>query len=286
MSYEHILYQVEGAVATLTLNRPERLNAITPLMREEIYQAIAESEESNDVRAVIITGAGKGFCSGGDVKAMQENIKNRQGNPLEERITPMRDKVVLAMRETSKPLIAAINGAAAGGGLGLALSCDIRLASNNARMGMTFSRRGLHPDWGGTYFLPRLVGTAKAAELIWSGRMIEADEALHLLCDRAGRTDGTGPEHGSAVRRQCSCGDPPDQTLHLRKYGQRPARGPGAGIISTGHRRFYQGLSRRRRCFRRETQAPLHRRINPGSLTRNITAPDRPCQWASAGGHR
>ncbi len=180
MSYEHILYQVEGAVATLTLNRPERLNAITPLMREEIYQAIAESEESNDVRAVIITGAGKGFCSGGDVKAMQENIKNRQGNPLEERITPMRDKVVLAMRETSKPLIAAINGAAAGGGLGLALSCDIRLASNNARMGMTFSRRGLHPDWGGTYFLPRLVGTAKAAELIWSGRMIEADEALHL----------------------------------------------------------------------------------------------------------
>ena len=120
MSYEHILYQVEGPIATLTLNRPERLNALTPLMREEIYEAIAQAEESNDVRAVIITGAGKGFCSGGDVKAMQENIKNRQGNPLDERITPMRDKVVLAMRETSKPLIAAINGAAAGGGLGLA----------------------------------------------------------------------------------------------------------------------------------------------------------------------
>ncbi len=180
MSYEHILFEVADAVATVTLNRPERLNALTPTMREELHLALTRCDEDDAIRAVIVTGAGRGFCSGGDVKAMHAANQDKQRNPVDERIAPMRDKVLLAMEACRKPVIAAINGAAAGGGLGLALGADIRLAASTARMGMTFAHRGLHPDWGGTFFLPRIVGVAKACELIWSGDMIDAPTALEL----------------------------------------------------------------------------------------------------------
>ncbi|MDA0978658.1 MAG: enoyl-CoA hydratase-related protein, partial [Proteobacteria bacterium] len=121
-----------------------------------------------------------GFGSGGDVKAMNEARKSGKRNSLDDKVDPIRDEVVLAMRNATKPVIAAINGAAAGAGMNIALACDIRIAANTAKMGQTFARRGLHPDWGGTYFLPRLVGMARACELIWSGRMIAAEEALEL----------------------------------------------------------------------------------------------------------
>jgi len=178
--YEHILYGVADHVATIALNRPERLNALSPLMRTELLDAVGRSDRSGDVRVMIVTGVGRGFCSGGDVKAMQEALESGDSNPLDERLSPLRDQVILAMRGASKPIIAAVNGAAAGAGMNIALACDIRIASTAARFGQTFSRRGLHPDWGGTFFLPRIVGSAKACELIWSGRLIDAQEALDL----------------------------------------------------------------------------------------------------------
>ncbi len=180
MVYEHIQYQISDHIATITLNRPDRLNALTSLMRKEFLDAMVLSDEDSDVRVIIITGAGRGFCSGGDLKAMNKASSSDRSNALSERVTPIRDKVVLAMRNANKPVIAAVNGAAAGAGMNIALACDIRIASNTARFGQTFSRRGLHPDWGGTYFLPRIVGMAKACELIWSGRMIDGAEALSL----------------------------------------------------------------------------------------------------------
>ena len=180
MGYEHIQYAVSDRVATITLNRPERLNALSPTMRRELLEAVEQSDRDDDVRVMVVTGAGRGFCSGGDVKAMKENLDKKARNPLDERIAPIRDRVILAMRGASKPVIAAVNGAAAGAGMNIALACDIRIASTEARFGQTFSRRGLHPDWGGTFFLPRLVGTAKACELIWSGKLIGAQEALEL----------------------------------------------------------------------------------------------------------
>ncbi len=180
MVYEHIQYQISDHIATITLNRPDRLNALTSLMRKEFLDAMVLSDEDSDVRVIIITGAGRGFCSGGDLKAMNNASSSDRSNALSERVTPIRDKVVLAMRNANKPVIAAVNGAAAGAGMNIALACDIRIASNTARFGQTFSRRGLHPDWGGTYFLPRIVGMAKACELIWSGRMIDGAEALSL----------------------------------------------------------------------------------------------------------
>jgi len=138
------------------------------------------SDARDDVRAIVITGAGRGFCSGGDVKAMNEANEAGRSSALADKVAPIRDKAVLAMRDASKPVLAAVNGAAAGAGMNIALACDIRIASTAARFGQTFARRGLHPDWGGTYFLPRLVGMAKACELIWSGKMIDAQEALSL----------------------------------------------------------------------------------------------------------
>ncbi len=129
---------------------------------------------------MVITGAGKGFCAGGDVKDMAERRSAGASRNVLEKIAPSRDRTLLAMREAPQPIIAAVNGAAAGAGMNLALGCDIRLASTAAKFSQAFVKRGLHPDWGGTYFLPRVVGMAKACELIFTGELIDAQEALRL----------------------------------------------------------------------------------------------------------
>jgi 2-(1,2-epoxy-1,2-dihydrophenyl)acetyl-CoA isomerase len=138
------------------------------------------ASEDPAIRAIVLTGAGRGFCSGGDVKVMNENKERGAGRPLIDKVAPSRDRTVLAMRDAPKPLIAAVNGPAAGAGMNIALACDIRIASTTARFGETFAKRGLHVDWGGTYFLPRIVGMAKACELIFTGEIIDAEEALAL----------------------------------------------------------------------------------------------------------
>jgi 2-(1,2-epoxy-1,2-dihydrophenyl)acetyl-CoA isomerase len=180
MPFENVIYDVEDRIATITLNRPERLNALSQQLRQDLLDALTESNANPDIRAIIVTGAGRGFCSGGDVKAMNEANEKGSSSGLGDKIAPTRDRAVLAMRNADKPIIAAVNGPAAGAGMNIALACDIRIASSTARFGQTFARRGLHPDWGGTYFLPRIVGMAKACELIWSGKMIDANEALDL----------------------------------------------------------------------------------------------------------
>jgi enoyl-CoA hydratase/carnithine racemase len=180
MSYKCLLYDVQDGIATLTMNRPERLNALGDTLRDDLYDAMVRASSAPDVRAIILTGAGRGFCSGGDVKAMNEAKERGQTRPLLDKVAPLRDRVVLAMRDAPQPIIAAVNGPAAGAGMNVALACDIRIASTTAKFGETFVKRGLHVDWGGTYFLPRLVGMAKACELIFTGRVIEAEEALAL----------------------------------------------------------------------------------------------------------
>jgi len=178
--YKCLLYEVKDAIATLTLNRPERLNALGDTLRDDFYAAVLRASQDAAVRAIVVTGAGKGFCSGGDVKAMNELKEGRAERPLIDKVAPLRDRVLLAMRDAPQPVIAAVNGAAAGAGMNLALGCDIRLASTAAKSTQAFVKRGLHPDWGGTYFLPRLVGMAKACELIFTGDIIDAGEALRL----------------------------------------------------------------------------------------------------------
>jgi len=180
MTYQCLLYDVTDGVATLTLNRPERLNALGGTLREDLHDAVTRAAEDPAVRVMIVTGAGKGFCSGGDVKAMSENKERGASRSMLDRVAPGRDRTVQALRDAPKPIIAVVNGAAAGAGMNLALCCDIRLASTAAKFTQAFVKRGLHPDWGGTYFLPRVVGTAKACELIFTGEVIDAQEALRL----------------------------------------------------------------------------------------------------------
>src|SRR5882724_10596663 len=168
--YKCLLYEVKDAIATLTLNRPERLNALGDTLRDDLYDAVLRASQDADVRVLVVTG---------DVKAMNDTKEGRApARPLEDKVAPLRDRVLLAMRDAPKPVIAAVNGAAAGAGMNLALGCDIRLASTAAKFTQAFVNRGLHPDWGGTYFLPRLVGMAKACELIFTGEIIDAQEAL------------------------------------------------------------------------------------------------------------
>jgi enoyl-CoA hydratase/carnithine racemase len=178
--YKCLLYEHHDGIATLTLNRPDRLNALGDTLRDDLQDAVMRASEDALVRVIVVTGAGKGFCAGGDVKAMHEGRERGAPRALVERVAPGRDRTVLALRDAPKPVLAAVNGAAAGAGMNLALACDIRVASTAAKFSQAFVKRGLHPDWGGTYFLPRLVGMAKAAELIWTGEIIDAQEALRL----------------------------------------------------------------------------------------------------------
>ncbi|MEO7728228.1 MAG: enoyl-CoA hydratase-related protein [Burkholderiales bacterium] len=180
MKFECLLYDVKDRIATFTLNRPDRLNALGGTLREDLYAAVTHAATAPDIGVIVITGAGRGFCSGGDVKSMSERDQAGESSTTNERLSPLRDRCVLAMRDCPKPIIAAINGAAAGAGMNLALACDMRIASTAAKFSQAFVKRGLAPDWAGSYFLPRVVGTAKACELIFTAESIDAAEALRL----------------------------------------------------------------------------------------------------------
>lgn len=179
MTWEHVLLDVKDHVAVVTLNRPERRNAFGGLMRQEIVEVLEAVAKDCDIRVVVITGTGKAFCTGGDVGEFASGTtKALAGTISSERHAMCR--AVLSMNAMEKPVIASVNGMAAGGGCNLALACDMRIAGTDARFSQIFTRRGVHPDWGGIYFLPRLVGYAKACELIFTARTVTADEALSI----------------------------------------------------------------------------------------------------------
>lgn len=177
--FANVLMRVNDGVGTLTLNRPEKLNAFAGRMRQEVAEAVRTMAHDPAVRVIVVTGAGRAFCAGADVDYMRELTERGDVEGFRGLVEAGR-QVVSTIRATAKPVIASLNGPAAGGGANLALACDIRIASDRASIGQTFGRIGLHPDWGGIYFLPRLVGPSKALELIWSGAMVPADEALEL----------------------------------------------------------------------------------------------------------
>jgi len=174
-----VLVHRENAVATVVLNRPEKLNAFNDELRDAMVATLPPVLADDSVRVVVITGAGRAFCAGADIGYMQGLLETKNWKSAEALVESGRI-VVTSIRESSKPVIACVNGPAAGGGANLALSCDIRIASDRASIGQTFSRIGLHPDWGATYFLPRLVGTSRALELFWSGEVIDATRAHEL----------------------------------------------------------------------------------------------------------
>ena len=179
-----IQYEVANAVATITLNRPDKLNAFTGTMREDLLEALRAAEGDPAVRAVVVTGAGRAFCAGGDVEFMSGLQKEGNVEAFRTLLDAGRD-VILQVATMPKPVIAAVNGVAAGAGCNLALACDYRIAAESAKFSESFVKIGLHPDWGGTWLLPRLVGRSRALEIFLSGRMVEAAEALAIgMVDR------------------------------------------------------------------------------------------------------
>lgn len=179
MSDDRIIVEKDASVGWIRINRPERLNAFAGTMRTDLLAALQELEQDAEIRAVIITGVGRAFSTGGDVTVMAEIIEQGDRNRFEQLVRSGAD-VVRQIDAMSKPVIAAINGAAAGAGACLTLACDLRIASESASIGFTFLRVGLHPDWGGSFFLPRLVGPAAAAELIFTGGMVSAERGERL----------------------------------------------------------------------------------------------------------
>ncbi len=174
-----VLETREDAVVYLRLNRPERLNALNIELGDALVHAILRAVEDRSVRCLVITGAGRAFCAGGDIELLRA-LRKRKANKELERLLKAGKEIVLAMATMPKIVIAAVNGPAAGGGMNLALAGDIRIASDQAKFAESFSQIGLFPDFGGTYFLPRIVGPARASELFYTAQMLSADDALRL----------------------------------------------------------------------------------------------------------
>jgi 2-(1,2-epoxy-1,2-dihydrophenyl)acetyl-CoA isomerase len=179
MPDEPVLMECQGAVATLTLNRPEKLNALDETMRAALHAALEAVAHEAAIRVAVITGAGRAFCSGGDVEAMQE-LKTQFHSVTFRSFMELGHELVQKLRSLSKPVVASVNGPAMGAGMNLALACDLRIASDHASFAQAFARLGLHPDWGGTYFLPRLVGVGRAMEMFFLGDPVNAAEAHRL----------------------------------------------------------------------------------------------------------
>jgi len=180
MTYETIIVEKENNIATLTLNRPHTFNAWTQQMAEESLDALDDIANDDNVSVVIVTGAGMAFSSGADADRLNDIVENPSDPEIVMQMVkrgPSITVVAVKLRSMEKPVLAAVNGVAAGGGFGIAMACDIRIASEEARFAQLFVRRGIVPDTGSTYFMPRLVGTAKALELMWTGDIIDAREA-------------------------------------------------------------------------------------------------------------
>ncbi len=197
MSYNHILYSKEAGIAKITLNRPEQRNAFSVDMLEGWARALNDAKVDEGVRVIIVTGAGKAFCAGGDVKSLQEGKGFLYKDPGDKggssdtinSTTPLEFKnslwdvihqIPFIMEGLDKPVMASINGPAMGAGLDMALMCDLRIASDQATFGETYVKLGLVPGDGGAFLLPRLVGLPKALELLWTGDVIDADRALQI----------------------------------------------------------------------------------------------------------
>ncbi|MDX6272568.1 MAG: hypothetical protein QOD28_3791 [Acidobacteriota bacterium] len=176
---QFIKVHVRERILTITLDRAEKLNAFAGHMRRDLGETLERAGSDDDVRVIIITGAGRAFCAGGDVAAMGEMMAREDADEFARMLGAGR-RVVTTIREMVKPVLASINGVASGAGFNLALACDLRIAAQSAKFSQSFVKMGLHPDWGGTYFLPRIVPPNIACEMFFLGDTIDSTRALAL----------------------------------------------------------------------------------------------------------
>jgi 2-(1,2-epoxy-1,2-dihydrophenyl)acetyl-CoA isomerase len=235
-----VLEERSGAVITLRLNRPEKLNALNPEVNRSLVHALLRARDDKSVRAVVLTGAGRGFCSGGDVNYFRE-LRTRKAVHEFEVFLKIGKEICLAIATMPKLVIAAVNGPAAGGGMSLALACDLRIASDQAMFKQAFAQIGLYPDMGATFFLPRLVGLSRASELFYTSEALSAKEACRI-----------GMVHRSYPHDQFDA--------ETRKLAEELAAGPPLAyrdvkrtMISDAHRELEQAIDEENRlqihCF-------------------------------------
>src|SRR5882724_2894390 len=205
-----VLESVHEGIALLVMNRPERLNSLNSELAVGLNEALGRAAENRDIRVVVITGAGRAFCAGGDLALIGKGRQSGNVAGLEP-VLRAGMQIVLKMRTMPQPVIAAVNGAAAGAGMNIALAADIRIAAEEATFGQNFAKVGLYPDYGGTFFLPELVGPSKAAELFYTGDMIDARTA-----ERLGLVNRVVP--GAQLEAE------------VRSFAQKLAQGPGLAI--------------------------------------------------------
>lgn len=243
-TYEHILYEQDGRVLTITLNRPERLNAWTATMEREFIGAISEANADPSIGCIVVTGAGRGFCAGADITgwaSQQAGDTPREDVPalattVEQEASP---NVPLALA-AGKPVIAAINGPAVGIGLTMALGCDIRIASDQARFSMRFVRVGLIPECGGSYNLPQVAGIETAMELVLTGRIIDASDPLAAkLVSRIVPADELLPT-AYALANEIASGPTKPVWLAKREVRRNAAEQNLNQVVATETQLFYQ----------------------------------------------
>jgi 2-(1,2-epoxy-1,2-dihydrophenyl)acetyl-CoA isomerase len=180
MAYQQIDAATESGVVTITLNRPDKLNALTGLMSDELIDVFGSAGDDDEVRAIVVTGAGRGFCAGQDLTEFEEAYRAGERPDIREHLAHSYHRLIPLMVSTPKPVVAAVNGVAAGAGVSLAAACDIRIAGEDARFTQAFVKIGLVPDSGGTWLLPRIVGYARALELSITGEVIDAEAGLEI----------------------------------------------------------------------------------------------------------
>ncbi len=179
MDFKELKLEIKDNIGIITMNMPDKLNPFTVSMGEEFVQALYECEYSEDVRCVVLTGAGRAFSAGGDIQGMSDAPDDRKGFFFKE-IAMWLHAVIIGIRRIPKPVIAAVNGVASGAGFSLALACDLIYAAEGARFNLAYLNVGLHPDGGATFFLPRLIGVHKTRELVFTGKFLNANEAADL----------------------------------------------------------------------------------------------------------
>jgi len=235
--YDNIKINNEAGIATITLDRPEKLNAFAGHMRRDLAEALEQAASDRSVRAVIITGAGRGFCAGADVAYMAE-LMERQDVEEFARLLGAGRRVLMTIRQMTKPVIASVNGPAYGAGFNLVLACDLRIASTSATFSQSFVKVGLHPDWGGTYFLPRVVPTNLACEMFFLGDAINAERAEQL----------------GLVNRVVAEAELASETL---KLAERLRDAPFKSIAAAKHAVYMSEESSLERMLQYETEAQL-----------------------------
>ncbi|OPX83854.1 MAG: putative enoyl-CoA hydratase echA8 [Pelotomaculum sp. PtaB.Bin104] len=205
--FNTIIYKVSGSVAYITLNRPEAMNSLDPEILLEMLEALKASHDDQAVRAVVITGAGKAFCAGGDLKWMM-SVRNNDWKEKFDCLVRDFNTIILYIRGIEKPVIAAVNGFASGAGFSLALACDVRVVSENAKFNQAYVKIGLTPDGGSSFFLTKMLGPARATDLIFTGRMVGAQEALALGLASEVVPAGSFSERIEQVAKKFAAGPP------------------------------------------------------------------------------